>query len=338
MVENSSDHASGPLASTQEKGSTWGWLNPTKWIEVIGSVVTGSLGFAPREHVGILLIAFFLTAVAVLIGTVFICSGNSTVGGVIIALAVVAIVAAMFFIRPKGVTQLTLPITAKTKPRSGRWSRVMVDLPIDQNTLDDLARGVKLIRILAQDKFVELLNNRTPPAEADREHVRANIFLPDHREAVAVGEVCGLYIPKSLHQGMTIEAERGIRFRTNEGLTGCVYTEQCPLGTRRESVDADWEAISLEGMRKVENKKFQLMQEQIALIHPELRWIVAFPLKMSKNDLCHTLGVFNVDGLVEVLSKQEMQQMYLALRAEVDRLIPSLGKLPQCLVTIFVDY
>ena len=136
---------------------------------------------------------------------------------------------------------------------------------------------------------------------------------------------------------MTNEAERRIRFRTNEGLMGRVYTEQRPLGARRATVSADWEAIALEGMGKIEDKKFQLTQEQVTLIDPGVRWIISFPLQVSKDGVLHTLGVFNVDGLVEVLSEQEMQQMYLALCEEVYQLIPDLGKLPQCRVTIFVD-
>jgi hypothetical protein len=350
MAENSAGDTSGVSVPPQAKGSAWGWLNPTKWIEVIGGVVTGGLGYAPREQVGILVVAFLVAVVAVLIGTGFIYSGNSPVGGVIVAIAIIALAVAMFFIRPTAIPSTTSPvptttaIPSTTSPapttagvRLGRWSRVMVNLPIEANTLQELERGVRLLWNQAQDKYVELLKNRTPPVTADRTHVRANIFLPDNREAAAVGEVCGLYIPRGLYQGMTNEAERRIRFRTNEGLTGRVYTEQRPLGARRVTVDAEWEAIALEGMHRVEDKKFQLTQEQIALIDPEVRWIVSFPLKVSRDSVPHTLGVFNVDGLTEVLSPQEMQQMYLALREEVDRLIPNLGKLPQCLVTIFVD-
>jgi hypothetical protein len=337
MADNSAGHAPEVSSSAQTTGSSWGWLNPTKWVEVIGGVVTGGLGYAPREHVGILVVAFLVTVVAVLIGTGFIYSGNSPIGGAIIVVTIGALVAAMFFIRPKDIPSRPSPAPVTTGARPGRWSRVMVNLPLEQNTLKELERGMRLIRGQAQDKFVEFLGNRTPPDTANREHVRANIFLPDNREAVAVGEVCGLFIPKGLHQGMTNEAERRIRFRTNEGLMGRVYTEQRPLGARRATVSTDWEAIALEGMGKIEDKKFQLTQEQVTLIDPGVRWIISFPLQVSKDGVPHTLGAFNVDGLIEVLSEQEMQQMYLALREEVYRLIPDLGKLPQCRVTIFVD-
>src|SRR5262245_6210009 len=100
MADSIADHSPGVSSSTQEKGSSRGWLNPTKWIEVIGSVVTGGLGYAPREQVGIIMIAFLLVAVMGLIGIGFIYSGNSTIAGGIIPIMIIALVAAMFFIRP----------------------------------------------------------------------------------------------------------------------------------------------------------------------------------------------------------------------------------------------
>ena len=309
----------------------------TKWIEVIGDVVTKQ---APREHVGILVITLLVAVVVSSISTWFIYSGNGFIEStIIIILAIVAFVVAMFLIRPpsKDTPSEPLPVPGETGERSGQWSRVMVNLPLQLNTLQELERRVGLIWRQAQEKFIELLRNRTPPVTADREYVRANIFLPDNREAVTLGEVCGLFIPKGLCQGMTNEAERRIRFRTNEGLTGRVYTEQRSLGARRALVNADWEAIAFGGMGRIEDRKFQLTQEQITLIDPELRWIISFPLQISKDGDLHTLGTFNVDGLVEVLSEQEMKEMYLALLDEVNRLISNLGSLPQCLVTISVD-
>ena len=86
-----------------------------------------------------------------------------------------------------------------------------------------------------------------------------------------------------------------------------------------------------------EDVHFELTQEQVKLIDPELRWVIAFPLKARMLGLINTLDVCIVDGLTECLSVQEMQQMYYAIQRDVNLLASDLEKLAGSRVTISVE-
>jgi hypothetical protein len=223
-------------------------------------------------------------------------------------------------------------------PPETRWSRAMVRLGIETKILEDLGTRVQTIRELAQDTFSRLLGKRQPdPEQAHPERIRVTVFLPENRrDRVLRGDVCSLYIPPKLHQGIGPKsAEREIKFRTNEGLTGRVYTEQRPLGTQRDPEDGKWKRIEFEGGTQGEDEAFELTDAQKAVVNQELRWIVSFPLKTSEDG--ETLGVLNIDGLVDELSNDEMWEMYQALAGEVAGFAAELDRLPKCRVTISVS-
>jgi hypothetical protein len=236
-----------------------------------------------------------------------------------------------------GTRQGRLWLTKKVEHAETRWSRAMVELDLPEQAIKELGEQVRRIRVSAQDEFHELMNNReSPPKQIDCGRVRVTVFLPENRrDRVKKGDVCGLFIPPKLHQGLGENSkERKIIFRTNEGLTGRVYTEQRPSGARRESTSSEWEPIDFQGPHD-KDEAFDLTDAQNALVSEELTWIVSFPLKACEDG--ETLGVLNIDGLTDVLSDGEMWEMYHALRPKVAEFAGILGKLPKCRVTISVD-
>ena len=225
----------------------------------------------------------------------------------------------------------------KDSPPDIRWSRAMVRLSLEDEVLDELGAKVRTMRELAQGKFSELLSKRHPPEHADPEHVRVTVFLPENRRnRVQDGDVCSLYIPPKCHEGIgRNSAEREIKFRTNEGLTGSVYTAQRPLGARREANDGEWKRIEYEGGTQNGYRTFELTDAQKAIVNKGLTWIVSVPLKASEDG--ETLGVLNIDGLTDALSNDEMWEMYDALRGQVAEFAADLDRLPKCRVTISVS-
>lgn len=213
----------------------------------------------------------------------------------------------------------------------------MVNLPLNQEALQELQTKTQEIRALAQSHYREILKQRIPPNAINSDYVRTNIFLPDNREA-QYGEVCGLFIPSTLQAGMNNENERRIRFRTKEGVTGQVYSEQRPIGARRKTKNGSkWERIEMTGNQLINGESFPLTQEQIALTDRNLQWIVSIPIEITRDGVRHTIRVFNVDGLEELLKPGEMRNIYSELDVQVKQIAKILDKLPQCRVTIFVD-
>lgn len=308
-----------------------------KLIDLVGKSQDKALERAPRKHVGIIQIALIAAVICVVLGAALIYKDQPNLGFGAIGLGVIALVIAMILIRPQesGTEQQVTP--RQPSPGRGEWSRITVKLPIPQQQLNQLGDALQGIRQLAQTQYSELLRARsTPPRTVNPERVRINVFLPDTRDAI-YGEICGLYIPKGLHHGMTNDQERRIRFRPNEGLTGRVFTMEKAFGALRESANTDWQMIHLEGLGGRGDEGFQLTLEQVSLIDPELRWIVSFPLKVSVDSVPHTCGVLNLDGFTEALNAREMQSIYQRLKDEVGRFASELAKLAQCRVTIAVE-
>lgn len=333
-----------PASATRSpKGGSLAWLNPAKWLEVIAGVVTGSLPSAPKEHVAFIVISFLGVAVAILGSTVLIWKGVYFFGGTLCVIGLVFLAFGMWCVRqcvrPKGpISTLGNHPDLTRKSPTGGWSRVTVKVPEESKKQNELEEQVRTVRALAKKGYSDVLEGRrSPPSQKDPDSVRVNVFLPDTQK-VLPDEVCTLFIPDWLHDGMMNDEEKGIRFRWDEGVTGQVFARERPIGTRRTSATGEWEWIPLEGMGGRADHKFQLTQVQMCQIDEKLRWIVSFPLKVDVTDKQqHTAGVLNVDGLSEVLSPEEMQTIYNKLKPAVEHFAKDLAGLDKCRITITVE-
>lgn len=320
------------------KDGFWARLNPVEWFRVVLDFVSKNLPQIPeRQRTPVLLAA--LGAVIALAGSIMLFRRGQDLFGVTLLLATLLLFAyAMRHAQqPSRISAPQEPSGPARKSPTGAWSRVTVKVPIQPEMLKELAGQVRTVRDLAKTKYSALLGDRKPPpSQTDPESVRANVFLPDTRN-VLYGEVCALFIPKWLHHGMKNDAERGLRFRPDEGVTGRVFTREQPIGTRRTSATEEWEWIHLEGSAEIGDDEFQLTQVQMRLIDKNLRWIVSFPLMVDVTGKRHAVGVLNVDGLSEVLTSQEMQTIYHTLKPTVEDFAKRLAGLPKCRITITVE-
>ena len=107
-----------------------------------------------------------------------------------------------------------------------------------------------------------------------------------------------------------------LRFKAGQGLTGLVYD----LGYHRIT-------HRLSGGRREWKKEFRLNRKQIASVHPDLKWIVSFPIKGPGDDA--VLGVLNVDGLKnDVLDETLVEMSENALEWNVKAFGLALSKAP----------
>lgn len=146
-----------------------------------------------------------------------------------------------------------------------------------------------------------------------------------------------LLIPERLHYGMKNEAEKDIKFRPGEGLTGYVFATEKAFGALRDSADSNWQQIYLEGSGGIGDEGYSLTMKQKDLIDLELRWIVSFPLKVTLDNVAQTFGILNVDGLTEPLTPDEMQAIYFTLKDPVEQFAHEFSELDKCRITITVE-
>lgn len=222
----------------------------------------------------------------------------------------------------------------------GKWSRVVPKLEINLDDLNRLGAQLRTIRELAKAEVGKMIQAKKSEQAFDPDHVRANVFLADTRD-VQYGEVCGLFIPRELHVGMTNEAERGLRFRTNQGLTGRVFTQERAFGACCRIDEQDkpiWSLVELEGPSGGGVHQFQMTLEQLRLIDSNLRWIVSFPLKSRMDGQPgRTMGVLNVDGLHTELDHREMRELANVLGHPVEEFAAALDELDKSRITIIVE-
>ena len=167
------------------------------------------------------------------------------------------------------------------------------------------------------------LGGRTIPAT----DMRANIFLPDTREADA-GEVCGLFIPKDLHLNMQDQRELGLVFRPNEGLVGKVFATSAAEGAYFDSAKGEWIRVSFDGSssRRPGNPDYRLTDQQRALINPDLKWIVSVPFLVQDGSRSAAVGVVNVDCLKQEITPESMTRVFLAIVSLMPTLATAIGE------------
>ena len=125
-----------------DSGQLLEWLNPTKLIDMIGRTVRRGLVLAPREHVGILVVAFLVSVSVISVNYL----ENGILEVVTFIAGIAALVVAMILIRPKNIPSTVIPDTESTGSLLGKWSRMVVDLPLLPQTNEELKGRLTSIR------------------------------------------------------------------------------------------------------------------------------------------------------------------------------------------------
>jgi len=303
-----------------------------------------ALGLADARHVPVMQIAYIIGAIGILGGLWLIYKDSPGLGTIVIIVGIAGCVLGMFFTRPR---QLSLPDStagdvlqgagARRPPVKSSWSLLAPRLPLPIHVVEnDLSGRLSQIRQQAQAKYKSMLKARTSVANIDPDRVRINVFLPDLSNGTPA-KICELSIPEGLHHGMRNDRERAVRFRPSEGLTGRVFTLRKSFGAARESSEAPWTLVLLGEVGGLGDQKFTLTVEQIELIDPALRWIVSYPLNANFGEGLQTFGVLNVDGFVEPLTHEEMQELFVQLKDAVDRFAIEFGRLAKSRITITTE-
>jgi hypothetical protein len=203
------------------------------------------------------------------------------------------------------------------------WSRLVPRIKLPESTSQELRKLLEQVRERGYMTLNESLGNLAIPAM----DMRANIFLPDTREAEA-GEVCGLFIPDDLHINMQNRKELELVFRPNEGLVGKVFATSAAEGAFLDSATGEWIRVSFGGpsSRRPGDLDYRLTDQQRALIDPDLKWIVSVPLLVQDGSRSAAVGVVNVDCLKREITPELMKDVYIAIVGIMPALATSISK------------
>lgn len=146
--------------------------------------------------------------------------------------------------------------------------------------LEDAQAGVVLGHLKSLRAIAYEALRQHDPALKDAE-VRANVFFPRPSDDPAGYSLC---IYPNLTLNMTEEDERGLCLKPNQGVTGNAFQTKTPkvalrLGTREAE---GWD------------DKYDITPALAKVIHPDLKWVIAMPIK---GDGGQVHGVLSVDGL-----------------------------------------
>jgi predicted nucleotide-binding protein len=189
-------------------------------------------------------------------------------------------------------------------------SYVLCELPISRTEKGKIRAQVEQIR---QEAF-EFLRKKNRKLEND--HVRANVFLPDYREAKSGhGHVFELRMDPRLTVNMLRSEERP-RLPPRCGATGWAFEERDRHITR--------------------DPLFNLPEKQRPFFEgkKDPRWIVSEPLKTDKDQV---FGVFNLDGLKHSFDDRVLGRMAEQLSEKVQALADQLANQPRVTVDV-VEY
>jgi hypothetical protein len=239
------------------------------------------------------------------------------------------VVGGQFWITVTGMRTLEArPVPSPPSPRPDpTWTRIVPKIPIREEVLGDIRDRLESIRNAACDK-VEARGIK-------REHIRANIFLLD--TGTASEGTCELFIPKKLHVGMeasrtrnaaAAERERNIRFKPNQGATGVAFIENlCEIARVGKAGDGkyDWP------------EKYSLTDTQKHAIHPDLKWVISFPLNAPDGNRARSMGVLNVDGLVHELEEEDLKILVGELVERVAVICGVLAKEERSRISLVVE-
>ncbi len=214
------------------------------------------------------------------------------------------------------------------------WSALSPRLQVvSEQQRDDLRKQLQDIRALA----IKILSNELKQAKIRKAHVRACVFLPDL--AKVTSGILELYIPSFLRDWADPtdnrdrerhEKETEVRFWLNQGVVGRVFVNQQHAVALASSPTAPrW------------SPSFRLSPAQEDCVHPNLEWILAFPLKRRRGvdnpELEDIMGVLAVDGLGIILSQDELEQLTAGLFVPVTAFAAELAKVAMARVRYHVD-
>jgi hypothetical protein len=225
--------------------------------------------------------------------------------------------AGLFYREGQAVTQM--------KPTKQTWSRLLLKLPLEVDDCRDLGRDLEGIR----DSAFAWLSGRPGGKSLRRAQVRANIFLPDYNRPQA-GVAFLLSMPDGLRVGMDGHPDEKISFQPGQGATGTVFAKQewC-IAQTLETPEGDQEFEEL----------YRLTPEHQRTLHPELRWVVSFPLAIPDKETGkkRVAGVLNVDGLTHQFKKEELNQLVAVLSARVGTIADKISQLTTVRVSIMME-
>lgn len=191
-----------------------------------------------------------------------------------------------------------LTILERVSP-SINWSREYIDNNKADNEFQEIGKELVKLTDHVSERISSIIGENYP-----RENIRANIFLPDCKDA-RDGYIFRLYIPTPLRCNMNRQQEWGIRFRPGQGSSGICFNE----GTTRITLTRD----------------FMIDDEFRDRIHPALKWIISIPLMKANN---YALAVLNIDGIEREISKDNLNKIAIICEKEAKIIGKRLNKLP----------
>jgi hypothetical protein len=327
---------------------------PNDGTELLKNVIDGhktitlrALDVIPQSQRYAVYVLWTIVVLTVIGGIIF---RASTSGLVLFLVAFVTIIISFFVLNkeantsPEQLGQLTAgQVSGPT------WARVVPKMPISPpEKLNQFQISLRELRNLAVTKLNEERNKlnearkKGDPGQIASESVRLNVFMVNTDRVAEFGEVCGLFIPKQMHDNMDNFPDRNVRFRPHEGLTGRTFTLGEASGANAAS-DASgklaWKRFNLFPQRPGSDEwdKFNLSEEQIAAIDQKLRWIVSFPLRYDGTGSDKTFAVLNIDGLDNKLTGDEMRLLAANIEPNVNKFAAELGTLPKVRIAIRVE-
>lgn len=119
----------------------------------------------------------------------------------------------------------------------------------------------------------------------DPSKIRSNIFIETEADALS--------IPPGLHYNMHNIGELELSISVGQGCSGRAYK----FAQRAWAVlKADWGEHSLP-------------DASTGLLDRDLRWVVSTPIPMARNGKMEVIGIFNIDGLKEEKSRQDLVKL-----------------------------
>ncbi len=282
-----------------------------------------------------------ISALAAVTGIVFVFASYPTFGFVIILLAFVTIVVSLFLQnQPVRTSPERLGELAQGQVTAPSWARHVPKIPINPpGKLDELQLSLRQIQTTAVGKLNEFRKIAGRP-ELEKVHIRANVFLVNTENMALTGAVV-LVIPEQLHVNMTGQKDRNMKMLPHEGATGRAFSLGEPSGATAvlDGTRLNWSKVDLFPDRPSRDgwESFTLSEEQNALIGTRLRWIMSFPLRYAGEGRDKTFAVFNIDGIDDALTIDDMRSLAASIEPSIKGFANAMSVLPKVRITIRVE-
>jgi hypothetical protein len=203
------------------------------------------------------------------------------------------------------------------------WSRLLLKLPMPVDKVDELRNYLENV----QQAAFAWLKGRRSDVSLQLNEIRANIFLADYGKADSRAPFV-LFIPDRLRIGMNDHPDKDIRFRPGQGLTGRAFIEPDRKFAKTSETTPG---------HHIFDEVYELTDEQKRMVHPDLRWIVSFPLNVLDGVKRKPVGVLNVDGLKHQYTDDDLNLLWGNLSPQVQTITDALMGLPTVRIKIVVE-